>query len=312
MKERFKKTLTREIVQKDMVARLHAHDNPFQNGRILYAIIVAAVGIPLGILAATMLPALGLLIGMGSLAAAVALGIKGPATQIKTVPLERIQVFQDTVIQKATAYNHRRDYYEHYLIFQNIGQMRTTPEGSIMGSVEWEPAYNETQVGASFFVARYVNPNSHLNNASIFYSMADWKPRDLTAGEIAEELRQEDELIQQLILCNRFPRPKMRKEHFQESPHAFWVPVEKTREQQNVLDRFAVMYFNRDLVGALEFIELYCPWQLQDAAQQQYSPAQYRLLELVEKYAETDKARRDRRERINEVKDTLFRSDKYD
>ena len=135
---------------------------------------------------------------------------------------------------------------------------------------------------------------------------------EVTQQEIDEEIRQEELLLEKLLNCQRSPRLNMRKLYFTESPHAYWVPAEKTKADMDLLERFAAYYFGRDLVSAAEFIVRYCPIGLHEEAQRDFTPQQLLLCEIVTKYVEKDEAAEQRRETKNKIVDTLLRRDQYE
>ena len=313
MKERFKKTITYEILQKDMTDQLRLSGSALHNGRGALAAMLAFAGlgitINLTVMWAPWCGGIGLLI---TAAAVIWCLVPRKISKIQSVSREDILFFQDTVVDKKMVLRRKRGGFDYYLIFQNMGPVRVTEETPGPGLGESYPPYRTTQPGATFFVARYQGPETSCEGGLVFYATDSWRLRKLTDQEIEEEIRQEELLLEKLLNCQRSPRLNMRKLYFTESPHAYWVPAEKTKADMDLLERFAAYYFGRDLVSAAEFIVRYCPIGLHEEAQRDFTPQQLLLCEIVTKYVEKDEAAEQRRETKNKLVDTLLRRDQYE
>lgn len=313
MKERFKKTITYEILQKDMTDQLRLSGSALHNSRGVLAAILAFAGLALTIdLTVFYEPWCGGIAFLITVGAVIWCLVPRKISKIQSVSREDILFFQDTVVDKKMVLRRKRGGFDYYLIFRKLGPVLVTEETPGLGLRESYPPYRTTQPGATFFVARYQGPETSGKGALVFYAPDSWRLRKLTDQEIEEEIRQEELLLEKLLNCQRSPRLNMRKLYFTESPHAYWVPAEKTKADMDLLERFAAYYFGRDLVSAAEFIVRYCPIGLHEEAQRDFTPQQLLLCEIVTKYVEKDEAAEQRRETKNKIVDTLLRRDQYE
>lgn len=315
MKERFKKTITNEIIQEDMAEQLRLSGSPLWNGMVTLAVIEGFFGlmasIQFGVLLAPWCGGIVFLITAGVVIWHL---IPRKISKIQSVSREDIQFFQDTVVDRKLVRHRRRGKsgYYCYLIFQKMGPVMVPGEAPGGGLGESYPPYRTTRQGDTFFVAQYRGSEASDKSPLVFYSPDSWRLRDLTEQEIDEEIRQEEQLVEKLLNCQRSPRLNMRKIYFTEAPNAYWVSVGKTRAEMNLLEYFAFSYFGRDLVSAAEFIVRYCPYALHEEAERDFTPKQLLLCEMVTEYVEKDEAAERRKEMKNKTVDTLLRRDQYE
>ena len=309
MKERFKKTLTRERAHADLEAQRKKRYKTQKTDNI-------GCFVCLGLFTALMLA---LTVGMfitGDVSVIIFLTFcfcvfllfsarKTPKPE--PLGLEDFRILRDTVVKKRKESD--EDSVTYFLVFEELGEVCVNLYTVDWGYLNNRPGYKDTEVGERFVVAVHTPVRESSERAMVFYSAESWKVRDLTSEEIAEEISQEDDLIARLIACERFPKLQMRKDHFKESRELYWVPENKTREQQNLVEHFAVRYCSRDVLGALEFILRYCPPELQEEAQRDYTPQQHRLADILREHKKTDDARKKRQEAKNKIKKMLHRSD---
>ena len=310
MAERFKKIITPEILQEHMTQLVSRHRNPYRNGKSGIAMLIGGAGIFIALFGAAEGGSIFALAVLAFTALLVVyLLIPQRPTKPKPVPTEKIRLVLDLVWDKQVVRRGRGDhvYNEHRLVFNTAGPVvvpYSVDEPRIF--VESTPDYVSTQVGDKFYVAIYTEEYGPDNPLLLFYPPDEWRVEELTPEELAEELCREDVLMDALIACQRFPKPVLRKACFQESPNAFWVDRGKTEEQLNLLERFAARYFGFDLVGAVEFILRYCPPQLQEAAEAEYTASQLQLKGIVEKYAKQYDGEQARKAALEKVKETFF------
>lgn len=313
MTERFKRTLTQDHYMGDLMAKTEAIYREDKNSRAgcmvglglfsLLPLAATVAGIVYG--SASGLVFLVLLITVAMLV----MLIRSKPKKTTSLPAEQITVVRDTVVSRRRESN--GDGYSYFLTFQHSGDICVPvnePLTGFSGHHLTYPIYSDVREGDSFLIVTC--PTEIRGQACrLFYSATDWKLRDLTAEELEEELRQEDELISRLLACQRFPRLNILQDYFQESRYLHQVRQGRPREGLHLAESMAAQHFGGELVSALEFVLRYCPESLQEEARGYYTPTQLQLEDAVRRYIKTDNAKTKRQEAAAKLRSAFSRED---
>jgi len=298
VRERFKKKITVEQALDDYAVLYQKHNkrNYFAAGTVSVLVIAgnAAMLKLLGFWAFLIFFLLSALIMIRPL-----FKLKWAVAPEELLP-ENYNFVKDTVINKILEDD--GDSTACYLVFEKSGTMSVPPRTD---SHLFIPNYKDAEKGEAFYLIRF-DPNVN----PCWYPCALWRADDLTEADIAEEIREEEELIARLIACERFPKLTMGTSHFADSDRTHYlVSRDRPQEARNLLERFAAMHFCGNILSAMEFILRYCPEDLQKEAFADFTPRQQGLRNAVMECLKDDERKKKREETVKKIRSSVFGSD---
>jgi len=301
VKERFKRELTVQAAHQDLLALSEWEQNTNRTDRI-GCLISSILGI--GVLTAMTIfmisSGAGVSFAFLLLIAVFVWGLVCSCKPVKrqAVDPEKIRLIRDTVVSGRVEYDDDNSY---FLSFRELGELEVPRREDEHLRLRLRPGYATTKIGDAFLVAVHPPLDEDGKQLLAFYSMDQWRLPGITPEQIAQEIREEEALIARLIACQRFPKPELRKEHFERSKDLYWVRPEKPDQDRNLIERFAATYFLGDILSALEFVIRYCPPDLQKEAEAEYTPRQKKLSALLRDLQKSDDTRKKHRESVNKV-----------
>lgn len=290
MKERFKSKLTREVIQADYEKtkeRKQSDREILIIGMIMMVIFLFVILMSASLVFAFLLiPIAVFLVFWWYVRERRA---KMPSEEVRYQILETVAV--STRIRRDTEYD------SYYVTFEKIGEVEVN-----------DNQYHGCEIGDRYFALKILGTDLPL-----LYSMKNWRLEDVSEEQIAQEIREEEALIERLMACERFPKLTIRQKYYPDTKiQNYTEALKKSDEERNVFERLTANRFNFDRISSMEYMIRYCPPALLQEISREFSVGQRTLYNAVKRRIVEENKENKKEERKQKLKSIFTGRDQYE